>query len=169
MRTVLALLASEEALSHRSSGLEGLAEESGTAVALYRRGLFPETYFVPRGASDLSVFTACPRCHDGASDECLAESGADLGLDSPEQALVLASIIERKRQSVGPCADQPSLPPSAEKEHEAANRPNGHLCPSVNVLTVISATRSDCRFTVQYLSLPRFAANAYRSAITGLH
>ena len=100
MRTVLALLASEEALSHRSSGLEGLAGELELQLPFIEGAFFPETYFVPRGASDLSVLQ---RAHDAMMEHLMnawQNRGADLGLDSPEQALVLASIIEKESDSL---------------------------------------------------------------------
>ena len=88
---------------------------------------FPETYFVPRGASDLSVLQ---RAHDAMMSHLMTawqNRGPNLELDSPEQALVLASIIEKESDGLADRAHQPSFSPSAEKEHEAANRSHSHL------------------------------------------
>jgi UPF0755 protein len=51
MRTVMALLANEAALSHQSAGLAGLADELDLQLPFVEGAFFPETYFVPQGAS----------------------------------------------------------------------------------------------------------------------
>jgi UPF0755 protein len=96
MRTVMALLANEAALSHQSTGLAGLADELDLQLPFVEGAFFPETYFVPQGASDLSVLQ---RAHDAMIEhltKAWQNRGPNLGLDSPEQALVLASIIEKE-------------------------------------------------------------------------
>ena len=96
MRTVMALLADETVLSHKSAGLEGLADELDLQLPFVEGAFFPETYFVPQGASDLSVLQ---RAHDAMIGHLMnawQNREPNLGLDSPEQALVLASIIEKE-------------------------------------------------------------------------
>ena len=53
LRTVMALLAEQEVLEHRTTGRAAAAIRTGLDLPL-PRGLFPDTYFVPKGASDLS-------------------------------------------------------------------------------------------------------------------
>lgn len=96
MRTVMALLADEAALHHQSAGLERLADELDLQLPFVEGAFFPETYFVAQGASDLSVLQ---RAHDAMIGHLMSawqSRGPNLGLDSPEQALVLASIIEKE-------------------------------------------------------------------------
>jgi UPF0755 protein len=96
MRTVMALLGNEAALSHQSAGLAGLADELDLQLPFVEGAFFPETYFVPQGASDLSVLQ---RAHDAMIEHLMRawqNRGPNLGLDNPEQALVLASIIEKE-------------------------------------------------------------------------
>jgi UPF0755 protein len=96
MRTVMALLANEAALSHQSAGLAGLADELDLQLPFVEGAFFPETYFVPQGASDLSVLQ---RAHNAMIEHLMRawqNRGPNLGLDNPEQALVLASIIEKE-------------------------------------------------------------------------
>ena len=79
--------------------LEGLAGELELQLPFIEGAFFPETYFVPRGASDLVL----QRAHDAMMENLMnawQNRGADLGLDSPEQALVLASIIEKESDSL---------------------------------------------------------------------
>lgn len=96
MRTVMALLAEEAALHHQSAGLERLSDELDLQLPFVEGAFFPETYFVAQGASDLSVLQ---RAHDAMIGHLMSawqSRGPNLGLDSPEQALVLASIIEKE-------------------------------------------------------------------------
>ena len=96
MRTVMALLADEAALHHQSAGLERLSDELDLQLPFVEGAFFPETYFVAQGASDLSVLQ---RAHDAMIGHLMSawqSRGPNLGLDSPEQALVLASIIEKE-------------------------------------------------------------------------
>ena len=96
MRTVMGLLENETVLNHQSAGLEALVDELDLQLPFAEGVFFPETYFVPQGASDLSVLQ---RAHDAMMSHLMTawqNRGPNLELDSPEQALVLASIIEKE-------------------------------------------------------------------------
>ncbi|WP_166761514.1 endolytic transglycosylase MltG [Xanthomonas euroxanthea] len=56
----------------------------------------PETYLYQRGDSDLDVLKRAHLAMDKALAQAWAQRAADLPLSSPEQALILASIIEKE-------------------------------------------------------------------------
>jgi UPF0755 protein len=84
VQEVFALLAGNEVLS---GDLPPLPPE-GT--------LLPETYMTPRGESRAEVVERMRAAMHVALDELWAKRRPDLGLRSPEEALVLASIIEKE-------------------------------------------------------------------------
>jgi len=57
---------------------------------------FPDTYTYSKGASDLSVLKRAARAMDRRLDAAWSLRSPDLPLKSPEQALVLASIVEKE-------------------------------------------------------------------------
>ncbi|WP_442957716.1 endolytic transglycosylase MltG [Polaromonas sp.] len=57
---------------------------------------FPDTYTYAKGSSDLSVFKRAARAMDRRLDAAWAQRNADTPLQTPEQALVLASIVEKE-------------------------------------------------------------------------
>ena len=61
LRTVMALLAEQEVLEHRTTGWQQLQYELDLDFPFAEGAFFPDTYFVPEGASDLSVLQ---RAHD---------------------------------------------------------------------------------------------------------
>ena len=96
LRTVMALLAEQEVLEHRTTGWQQLQYELDLDLPFTEGAFFPDTYFVPKGASDLSVLQ---RAHDALLvqlQRAWNSRGPDLAIETPAQALVLASIIEKE-------------------------------------------------------------------------
>ncbi len=96
LRTVMALLAEQEVLEHRTTGWQQLQDELDLDLPFTEGAFFPDTYFVPKGASDLSVLQ---RAHDALLVQLQSawnSRGPDLAIETPAQALVLASIIEKE-------------------------------------------------------------------------
>jgi UPF0755 protein len=68
---------------------------------------FPDTYTYSKGASDLAVLKRAARAMDKRLDAAWALRSPDTPLKTPEQALILASIIEKEtgkpsdRQQIG--------------------------------------------------------------------
>ncbi|WP_395787119.1 endolytic transglycosylase MltG [Aquimonas sp.] len=56
----------------------------------------PETYYYTRGMSDLDVLRRAKRALDRALEQAWAKRQPDLPLQSPDEALILASIIEKE-------------------------------------------------------------------------
>ncbi|MDO9286001.1 MAG: endolytic transglycosylase MltG [Aquabacterium sp.] len=57
---------------------------------------FPDTYLYSRGVSDLTVLRRAARMQSQRLAEVWAQRAADLPIQTPEQALVLASIVEKE-------------------------------------------------------------------------
>ena len=57
---------------------------------------FPDTYTYAKGASDLAVLKRAARAMDTRAEAAWALRSADTPLKSPEQALILASIVEKE-------------------------------------------------------------------------
>ena len=57
---------------------------------------FPDTYLYSRGVSDLTVLRRAARMQSQRLAAVWAERAADLPIQTPEQALVLASIVEKE-------------------------------------------------------------------------
>ena len=57
---------------------------------------FPDTYTYAKGASDLAVLKRAARAMDKRAEAAWALRSADTPLKSPEQALILASIVEKE-------------------------------------------------------------------------
>lgn len=68
---------------------------------------FPDTYTYSKGSSDLAVLKRAARAMDKRLDAAWAQRSPDTPLKTPEQALILASIIEKEtgkpsdRQQIG--------------------------------------------------------------------
>ncbi len=91
-------LARQPALDHRSAGW-GSAE---IMSAIGRRDLHPEGRFLPetyaytRGMSDLDFLARAARAMDDALEQIWSDRTPNLPLNSPDEALILASIIEKE-------------------------------------------------------------------------
>lgn len=67
---------------------------------------FPDTYTYAKGASDLAVLKRAARAMDKRLDAAWAQRGADTPLKSPDEALILASIVEKE---TGRATDRPQI------------------------------------------------------------
>lgn len=67
---------------------------------------FPDTYTYAKGASDLAVLKRAARAMDKRLEAAWALRSPDTPLKTPEQALILASIIEKE---TGKPADRPQI------------------------------------------------------------
>jgi len=85
----------EKTLSAQASAAEVMAAIDRSGIHPEGRFL-PETYSFPRGTSDVALLRRANRALEAALAEIWAERAAGLPLDSPEEALILASIIEKE-------------------------------------------------------------------------
>lgn len=96
LRVVASLLAEQAVLEQRSNGWQHLQHELDLELPFAEGAFFPDTYFVSAGASDLSVLQ---RAHEAllAQLRSVWNARADnLAVQTPAQALILASIIEKE-------------------------------------------------------------------------
>jgi UPF0755 protein len=132
-RDLLRRMAAGDVIRHRFTIVEGwtfrqlraaLASESGVrqtlttrsdaeimrelgAAAEHPEGRFlPETYLWTRGDSDVDLLRQSHQAMRRALDEAWAARDADLPLESPYQALILASIVERE---TGKADERPAI------------------------------------------------------------
>ncbi len=103
MRDLRAALATQEALGQTI----GTVDDAALMAALDRPGIhaegrfLPETYHYTRGVRDIDLLKRAALAMDTALSEAWAERDDDLPLQSPEQALVLASIVEKETGRAG--------------------------------------------------------------------
>jgi UPF0755 protein len=77
------------------------------APGVHPEGRFlPETYFFPRGTSDLEVLRRAHRAMGRLLAQAWAERVPGLPLETPDEALVLASIVEKE---TGMAAERPQV------------------------------------------------------------
>ncbi len=67
---------------------------------------FPDTYTYAKGSSDLAVLKRALRAMDKKLDAAWSQRQSDTPLKSPEQALILASIVEKE---TGKGSDRPQI------------------------------------------------------------
>ncbi len=67
---------------------------------------FPDTYTYSKGSSDTAVLRRALRAMDGRLATAWAQRNSKIPLQTPEQALILASIIEKE---TGKISDQPEI------------------------------------------------------------
>jgi UPF0755 protein len=85
-------------IRHDTSGLSDaeIMQRIG-ATENHPEGLFfPDTYYITSGSSDLAVFKRAYRTLQQRLQEVWATRAADIPLQTPYQALILASIIEKE-------------------------------------------------------------------------
>jgi UPF0755 protein len=106
-RQVRAALAAAPNLKPSSQGMSEaqLMQALGDASAGAEGRFFPDTYVYSRGVSDLTVLKRAHAAMRRRLDDLWAQRAADTPLQSPEQALILASIVEKE---TGP-KDDPGL------------------------------------------------------------
>jgi len=106
-RQARAALAAAPSLKPLSQGLSEaqLMQALGDTATSAEGRFFPDTYAYSRGVSDLTVLRRAHAAMQRRLDAAWAQRGADTPLKSPEQALILASIVEKE---TGP-KDDPGL------------------------------------------------------------
>jgi UPF0755 protein len=106
-RQVRAALAAAPNLKPLSQGMseEQLMHSLGDAATSAEGRFFPDTYVYSRGVSDLTVLRRAHGAMQRRLQAAWAQRGADSPLKSADQALILASIVEKE---TGP-KDDPGL------------------------------------------------------------
>jgi UPF0755 protein len=107
-RQLLAALRSHPAIASEVGGLpDGEIMARLGAPDLHPEGRFlPETYFFPRDTSDLEVLRRAHRAMSRLLAQVWAERAPGLPLETPDEALVLASIVEKE---TGVAAERPQV------------------------------------------------------------
>ena len=95
---VRAALQKAEQLAPETIGLvpETIMQKLGRAGVHPEGRFFPDTYTYAKGSSDLAVLKRAARAMDKRLDAAWSLRSADTPLKSPEQALILASIVEKE-------------------------------------------------------------------------
>ncbi|MEO7160974.1 MAG: endolytic transglycosylase MltG [Polaromonas sp.] len=95
---VRAALQKAEQLSPESLALspEIIMEKVGKPGIHPEGRFFPDTYTYAKGSSDLAVLKRAARAMDRRLDAAWSQRSADTPLKSPDQALILASIVEKE-------------------------------------------------------------------------
>ncbi|HET7655804.1 MAG TPA: endolytic transglycosylase MltG [Luteimonas sp.] len=98
IRQLRAALAAAQPLAHETDGMDDAAlMEALGHPGVHPEGRFlPETYLYTRGDSDLDLLRRAYDAMDTALDAAWASRAEGLPLDSKEEALVLASIVEKE-------------------------------------------------------------------------
>ena len=97
-RQVRAALAAEESLRHDSAALS----EADLMAQLERPGVhpegrfFPDTYTFAKGSSDLAVLRRALHAMDRRLEAAWGQRASDTPLKSADEALILASIVEKE-------------------------------------------------------------------------
>jgi UPF0755 protein len=107
-RQVRAALQKSEQLTPDSIGLspEMIMEKLGKPGVHPEGRFFPDTYTYAKGASDLAVLKRAARAMDKRLTTAWAQRSVDTPLKTPDQALILASIVEKE---TGKPADRPQI------------------------------------------------------------
>lgn len=105
---MLAALHKAELISADTRGLthEQIMERLGRPGVHPEGRFFPDTYTYAKGASDLSVLQRAARAMDKRLAQVWAQRAPGLPLRSPEDALILASIVEKE---TGKASDRPLI------------------------------------------------------------
>lgn len=95
---VRAALQKAEQLAPESNGLSpaSIMEKLGRPGVYPEGRFFPDTYTYAKGSSDLALLKRAARAMDKRLDAAWSLRSADTPLKSPEQALILASIVEKE-------------------------------------------------------------------------
>jgi UPF0755 protein len=108
IRQLRAALNAAEPLRHETTDLDDAALMTRLGFpGQHPEGRFlPETYLYQRGDSDLDVLRRAHAAMDKALDAAWQQRAADLPVQTPEQALILASIIEKE---TGLASERPQI------------------------------------------------------------
>ncbi len=107
-RQVRQALAKAENLKPDSQSLtdEALMAQLGRAGVAPEGRFYPDTYSYAKGASDVSVLTRAMKAMDKHVQQAWEARQAGVSVKSPEEALILASIVEKE---TGKAADRPMI------------------------------------------------------------
>ncbi|WP_397412371.1 endolytic transglycosylase MltG [Polaromonas sp.] len=107
-RQVRAALQKAEALKPDSQalGAEAVMAQLGKPGVHPEGRFFPDTYTYAKGSSDLAVLKRAARAMDKRLEAAWALRSADTPLKTPDEALVLASIVEKE---TGKPSDRPEI------------------------------------------------------------
>lgn len=105
---VRSVLAKAEHLRQDSQGLtpEQIMEKIGLSGQHPEGRFFPDTYSYGKGSSDLNLLRRAARAMDKRLAQAWAQRQEGLPIQTPEQALILASIIEKE---TGKASDRPLI------------------------------------------------------------
>jgi UPF0755 protein len=105
---VLAALQKEEDLKHLTKGMAypEIMAQLGKPDLHPEGRFFPDTYMYAKGSTDLAVLQRAMHAMDKKLNAVWAQRRADTPLKSPDQALALASIVEKE---TGRASDQPMI------------------------------------------------------------
>ncbi|MDI1275378.1 endolytic transglycosylase MltG [Polaromonas sp.] len=107
-RQVRAALQKAEALKPDTQGLDAQAimAQLGKPGVHPEGRFFPDTYTYAKGSSDLAVLKRAARAMDKRLEGAWALRSADTPLKTPDEALILASIVEKE---TGKPSDRPEI------------------------------------------------------------
>lgn len=107
-RELRAALAKDEGLAHTIDAMadDALMSKLGAPGVAPEGRFLPETYAWSRGDSDFDVLQRAKQAMDKALAEAWDARAAELPLKSPDEALVLASIVEKE---TGVAAERPRI------------------------------------------------------------
>lgn len=97
-RQVRAALAREEQIKHDTAGLSdaALMERLGRPGVHPEGRFFPDTYTYAKGSSELAVLRRALHAMDRRLEAAWAQRASDTPLQSADEALILASIVEKE-------------------------------------------------------------------------
>ncbi|MBY0453442.1 MAG: endolytic transglycosylase MltG [Burkholderiaceae bacterium] len=107
-RQVRQALGREEQLKHDSASLTdaALMERLGRPGVAPEGRFFPDTYTYAKGASDVAVLRRALHAMDRRLEAAWAQRASDTPLKSADEALILASIVEKE---TGRASDRPMI------------------------------------------------------------
>ena len=107
-RQVRAALQKAEALKPDTQGLgaETIMAQLGKPGVHPEGRFFPDTYTYAKGSSDLAVLKRAARAMDKRLEAAWAQRSPDTPLKTPDEALILASIVEKE---TGKPSDRPEI------------------------------------------------------------
>jgi UPF0755 protein len=107
IRQVRAAVAAHDALVHDTTGLDDveLMAQLGRPGVHPEGRFFPDTYRFPRGTSDLAFLRRAMERMDAQLEAAWSGRSDDIPLENPEQALILASIVEKETGQASERAD----------------------------------------------------------------
>ena len=134
---------------------------------VHRRAVPAETYVYTRGDSDLDVLRRANAALERVLEQAWAERAPDLPLASPDEALVLASIIEKETGIAEERPHPAACSSPAEAGHAAADRSDRDLRHGRELRWQHPPRRPARRHALQHLHPRRAAASADRDSGRG--